>query len=117
MTCPWCVDDKCRSDDEKTCDFRTINYDKDSIRQRIEQEMDIVEFALEKLKKTNEQGLIRPAVKDMADRLVGIKVMQDALQKLGFPYKSERNPFRLIILIKQADKHLKKISKEANKDG
>jgi hypothetical protein len=117
MGCDWCVSGVCRSGDEKTCDFKTLKLDKDSVNQRIEQEMDIIEAGLKKMKSCEDVKLLDATMKDVGDRIIGIKIMQEALQKMGFPYKSERNPFRLMILIKQVDKHMKKITKEARQNG
>lgn len=83
--CPWCVHNefRCGEEEEKTCDFKTLKFDRESILRRMESEHE----KIEEMKKRVEKG-DTSAVNDLVDKSAGFSIMMRRLE-VDFGVKRE----------------------------
>jgi hypothetical protein len=113
--CNWCKSSGdgtkkvCRAGNEETCSYKTLPYQKDEIIKRIDFEMDYVKKFLSNIKEIKDKAELQDKVRDMADRLSGVKMLMDVLRTdFDYNYRNLRNPLEFSILVAKANKHLKK---------
>jgi hypothetical protein len=113
MSCDWCLQGKCRSNDEATCDFKTLPMEKDAIIKRIEGEWVIVKQRFEVIKglKDLSDGLqVATLVNEAKDKIQGITIMrQVCLEKFKVNHFPEKNMYSFMKLVMGVDRHMKRL--------
>jgi two-component sensor histidine kinase len=117
MSCPWCIDGKCRTNDEENCDFKNLPMDKESIKHRIDEEFQICGDLLKMIKREENEENLRKYMAVMYDKLIGIKIMREMLQsKFAVAYFPKgRIEFTRMIL--EANKKMKKLGVRNDENG
>ena len=114
--CEWCVNNKCRANDEEICDFKDLPMELDAIKKRIDDEWDIVKlkFAeVKKIKEVTDDVQLLTLINEAKDKLEGVKIMREVLfDKFKKNYFPEKNVFTFVKLITEVNKHMKKLKQK-----